>query len=74
MSSAMESRATGKPRNQAENDASDGNSSVDESDVSPPAAPGDIGEGPDPARTGNGEPAKDRQGGRERHSSGADQA
>jgi hypothetical protein len=60
MSSDKEPRATGKPRNQAENDATDGSSSVDESDVSPPAAPGDIGEGPDPAQSGPGGPAKGR--------------
>jgi hypothetical protein len=54
MSSDKESRARGKPRNQAENDATDGSNSVDESDVSPPTAPGDIGEGPDPAQSSHG--------------------
>lgn len=52
MNSATESRATGKPQKQAENDANDGSNAVDESDAGPPAAPGDIGEGPDPARSG----------------------
>jgi hypothetical protein len=53
MKPGIELVSVGGGRDQAEKEENDGSNSVDESDVSVPAAPGDIGEGPG----GGGHPA-----------------